>query len=154
MYVGTFENTKTEQYGDIKILIPTNEFDEEYFSLRENRKEKYVVLTDVNPPHVIRACDAEGAFSFAVKQMVYFEDFVPEGAVDMNVRYTFDGKEFKRYYDVRILKYNANYEVTRLLNKETDQDKIAQIKAFAKAADEYEGDGSDFPKIEDYLTSN
>lgn len=145
MYIGTFKNTKTEEYNGIKIVIPTNENDEEYYTLRENRKQKYIILTDINPPHVIRACDDVGSFSFADPHIVYFEDWVPEGAVDMEIRYTFDGKQFKKYYNVEALKYDAKIKMRDIIMLEDDEEIIAKAKAYNKLAQAYEGDGSDFP---------
>lgn len=151
MYVGTFKNTKTENHGDIKILIPTNEFDEEYYTLNKERKEKYVILTNIHAPYQIMGCGKEGLFSFGEPYKVYFEDEIPDGAYNMEVQYSFDGDEFKRYYNIDALKYDAKIKARDIIMLEDDEELIAKAKAFNKAAQAYQGDGSDFPKLEDYL---
>lgn len=145
MYVGSFKNSRYEQYGDMRIVIPVNEKDEDYYLLNKNRKEKYVVLTSIYPPYQIMGCGTEGAFSFGDAYKVYFEDWVPEGAYNLEVPYSFDGKEFKKYYNVEALKYDAKIKMRDIIMLEDDEELIAKAKAYNKLAQAYEGDGSDFP---------
>lgn len=145
MYHGIFQNTEAQMINEYQSYwLIKNEAGDNYYDLRDNLRPKYIVITEVEAPYLVCGADEDGFFSFSSPLKVYCLDDVPSDITD--VRYCFDGKEFRRYIDVDVWRYNEllwlKSEVDEIEDSGGDVSHLRQYRILVR---NYVGDGVDLP---------
>lgn len=143
-YAGTFlrHHTETSVEG-VEFWVALNEDGEDYYDIREQRKQKYVLLT-IPESNIVSGIDEEGMFSFPYPYKVYFLDSLPEG---LQVgAFIYDGDEFKPYIDVGAWKHNMNLKIKdEMIQSIIKGEARPDLQEKKSIVDAYEGDGYNPP---------
>ena len=140
MYIGTFKRDRIKEDPDgFKYWISKNEFNEDYYEKRNNKTQKWVLIT--NPDNdVVCGIDTEGRFSFNDAYKVYFLDDIPYW-VDLDF-YTYDGNVFMPYIDIKVWKYNMLLEIKdEMLEAFMNGEQRPDLVEKKRIVESYEGDG-------------
>lgn len=103
IYKGIFKHDRVIEDHGVKFWLNTNEKDEDYYTLRNNKGSKIVVLTDPETD-VVCGIDKDGAFGFPIPRKVYFVDRVPAHVELGKHMLTITG--FKDYIDPLVARHN------------------------------------------------